>query len=438
MFSKFERAATQGERGNAAVVALCVTTLAVGVVMGMRLLSGSGSSKPVVPIAATNIGAGESDADSSGTGRASSGPISPAALGGSSAVGSVGASSSGVAVSAPVPTLPGSVPTIPPDGAVPVAVPVPVVAVVATPTTAPPIILGLKTPQAASRNLFDAWKENDRARALRFATAAAVEVVFRQAWGAEVQDDGCSETSNPTSYHCAFVGDEIAWIVVVDQRMGPSGREFVPTRTIRTGTKNSSNFPYAPPTADEAAVALAAAGGSGGAAGVGGAGLSPASTIDPLLVGDAPLVDPAETLDVASPTIQDPSLLDPVSAAAALAEEASATSGSDLAAGGGSAGVGGSSASAGAGAKAPAAKAPKAAKKKKPTVRRPKSAVSSSSKSAVSTDAGGQAVVVETTKPAKKAAQPAAASSAGAAAEPATPAGGAVKAGAPPVNQVDG
>lgn len=418
MFSKFERSDAQSERGNAAVVALCVTTLAVGMVMAFRLLSGTGSSKPVTPVAASNIGAGESDADPTGTGRVSSGPISSATTSGAAGAASgsgvaAAASGSGVAAASPVPTLAGSVPTIPPDGAVPVAAPVPVVAVEVTPTTVPAIILGLKTPQAASRNLFDAWKENDRARARRFATSAAVEVIFRQAWGAEVQDDGCSETSNPTSFHCAFVGDEIAWIVVVDQRLGPSGREFVPTRTIRTDAKSGSSLSYAPPV-------------PAGETAVGAAGLSSTTTIDPLLLGDAPLVDPSDVPDLTDPdpALQDPSVLDPAGAAAALAE-ASASSGTDPVA------------SASSGAKSPARVTTKAAKtKKKAAVRRPKSAVSSSSKSAASTDAGVPAGVSEPEKPAKKADQPASGGSGGA--EPAAPAGGAVKAGAPPVNQVDG
>jgi hypothetical protein len=408
MFSKFERSVAPGERGNAAVVALCVTTLAVAVVMGIRLVSGSDSSKPIAPIAAANIGAGASDADPSGTARASSGPIaaavSSAGLGSSGSSGNVAAGAS-----APVPTLPGSVPTIPPDGAVPAAAPVPIVAVDVTPTTSPAIILGLKTPQAASRNLFDAWKENDRGRARRFATQAAVEVIFREPWGAEVQDDGCTETSNPTSFHCAFVGDEVAWILVVDQRIGPSGREFVPTRTIRTNRKTGSSLPYAPPIPEPT-----------DPAGGGSSDSSPTTTIEASLLGDAPLVDPAEVPDLASPTIQDPSVLDPVGAAAALADEA-ASNGTDPIAGSGTKP-----------STKPSAKAPK---KKKPTVRRPKSAVSSS-KSAATTDAGVSSDAPAATKATKKADPPAASSSGGA--EPAAPSGGAVKAGAPPVNEVDG
>jgi hypothetical protein len=427
MFSKFERSAASGERGNAAVVALCVTTLAVGVVMAMRLLSGSGSSKPAAPIAATNIGAGESDAGPNGARAASSGPITDAsgaaAVSGSAstpASGSASGSEGGIGGSSPVPTLPGSVPTIPPEGAVPVAAPVPVVEV--TPTTTPPVILGLKTPQSASRNLFDAWKENDRARALRFASTAAVDAVFRTPWGAEVQDDGCSETSNPTSFHCAFVGDEIAWIIVVDQRIGPTGREFVPVRTLKTAVKsNSSRFlpgpdsglTYAPPTPDPVDPT-----GTPSSPG-------PTTSIDPL-AGDDPLVDPAGTPDLTDPAIVDPSLLDPAGAAAALAEST------------------GDTGSVGSGAKPSAPPTTKAPKKKKSTVRRPKSAVSSS-KSAVSTEAPAGASVAggsDATKPAKKApteqpAQPAA-QPAGGGSEPVAPSGGAVKAGAPPVNQVEG
>ena len=426
MFSKFERSAQRGERGNAAVVALGVTTLAVGVVMAVRLLTGSGSSKPVMAIAATNIGAGKSDANPSGTGKTSSGPITSGSSNGTAngtangtSIGFSTGSSSVGAVPTPVPTLPGSVPTIPPDGAGLSAAPVPVVAIEVTPTTTPPVILGLKTPQAASRNLFDAWKENDRARARRFASAAAVDVIFRQAWGAEVQDDGCSETSNPTSFHCAFVGDEIAWIVVVDQRIGPLGREFVPTRTIRTEVKSGSSLTFAPPVPEAADTGGSAA-----------SGLSPTTTIDPSLLGDAPLVDPAETADLSNPAIGDPSLLDPAGAAAALADSA-AVSAADPGVGASQGGTTGASATKP--STGPTAKTPK---KKKSTVRRPKSAVSSSSKSAASTDAGASAGGAEPEKPTTNAVQPAPTSSGGAA--PAAPADGAVKAGAPPVNQVDG
>ena len=418
MFSKPERLGRvrgglrRNERGNAAVVAVCVTTLAVGVVFAVRLFTG-GSSKPAAPIAATNIGSGESDADPALSGAGVSAAIPSGSARGSDAVGSVSAV-------VPVPTLPGSVPTIPPDGAIPVAAALPVVAVEVTPTTVPPVILGLKTPQAASRNLFDAWKENDRARAKRFAASSAVEVIFRQPWGAEIQDNGCSETGDPQAFHCAFVGDLKAWIVVVNQRTGPSGREFIPTRTIVTDTKRAIGS-YAPPSAStaddsspippfdaavlEADPALA----------------DPALGPDPL----APLVDPAEIPGSATSAIADPSLIDPNGAAAELAKAAAEEASLPTIPTAGAAGSGSA-----------ARPAPKTPKKKKSTVRRPKSAVSSS-KSATSTDAAAPPEPVQTRKKAMvvtdQPSQPPAA-------QPAAPAGaaGAVNAGAPPVNQVEG
>jgi hypothetical protein len=420
MFWKSDRSDANIERGNAAVVALCVTTLAVGVVLVARFFRDGGSTKPTAPIAAADIGAGESDADPSGIGIGASGPIRSAATSGESSGAALGGTATPSA--APVPTLPGSVPTIPPDGAVPVAAPVPVVAVEVTTTTTPPVILGLKTPQAASRNLFDAWRENDRSRARRFALSSVVDVMFRQPWGAEVQDDGCSETGKTQSFRCAFVGDVRAWIVVVDQRTGPTGREFIPTRIIVTDTKDTkganNGSQYAPPSAV-------------------GTGIDPSvssipdTTIDQSLIGE-PLVDPAGTPDAAGTTLQDPSLLDPAGAAAALAEPASDVPSPTVVGSGGLVGSGGTKA---------ATATPKPTKKKKSTVRRPKSAVSSS-KSVASTDAGTLAPATPDAPapatPKKKAAasdQPTTQGSG----EPAAPGGaGAVNAGAPPVNQVDG
>jgi hypothetical protein len=406
-----------GERGNAAVVALCVTTLAIGVVLAVRLFTG-GSSKPVTPIAATNIGAGESDADPG---------ISPtgASAATSNGSGGSGGSAPSPASATPVPTLPGSVPTIPPDGAVPVAAALPVVAVDVTPTTVPPVILGLKTPQAASRNLFDAWKENDRARAKRFASPSAVEVIFRQPWGAEVQDDGCSETADPQAFHCAFVGDLRAWIVVVNQRTGPSGREFVPTRTIVTNTKRAIGS-YALPSASDADSSVAPPAFNPSTESDIAALADPSLGPDPL----APLVDPAETPDLATSAIADPSLIDPSGAAAELAKATAEEASLPTTPGNPAASSNGSSAR-------PASKAPK---KKKSTIRRPKSAVSSS-KSSASTDVAAEAPQDPvTTKKAAVADQPSPQSPSP---EPAAPVasdggGGAVKAGAPPVNVVDG
>ena len=450
MFSKFERRNAAVERGNAAVVALCVTTLAVGVVMVVRVFSGGDPVKPVTQIAATNIGAGESDAE---------GPILASAIQGTvrnseTTAGTPGSDGVG---SSPSPTLPGSVPTIPPDGAVPVAAAVPVVEVVVTPTTTPPVILGLKTPQAASRNLFDAWKENDRSRARRFADWGAVDVIFRQPWGAEIQNNGCSKTSDPQAYQCAFVGDVSAWIVVVTQRAGPTGREFVPIRTIVTRTKKESGS-YLIPSAGSVSDGSDTRSGtssdpSASGALTGSTGLDPSvdsganPSTDPLAIEPpAPLVDPADIADSAGPTIADPSLLDPTGAAAALNEDSGGGTGSATSASGGLAGNSGTGVSTG--TKSSIKPSPKAPKKKKAKIRRPKSAVSSSSNTQPDAgatgagDVGGGAVATEVVKPKKKATvaeeQPAGGASPAASSSGSSGDGGAVKAAAPPVNQVDG
>ena len=59
-----------------------------------------------------------------------------------------------------------------------------------TPTT--PRTVGLATPQAASRNLWDGWRDDDRERALLYATPRAVTIVFARRWSSDVQLQACS------------------------------------------------------------------------------------------------------------------------------------------------------------------------------------------------------------------------------------------------------
>ena len=50
---------------------------------------------------------------------------------------------------------------------------------------------GLNTPQAASRNLWDAWRDDDRRRALLYADGVAVRALFERRWTPDLVDDGC-------------------------------------------------------------------------------------------------------------------------------------------------------------------------------------------------------------------------------------------------------
>ena len=56
----------------------------------------------------------------------------------------------------------------------------------------PAIRRGLLTPQAASRNLWDAWRDDDRPRALLYAEPGAVRVLFARRWTADLVDEGCT------------------------------------------------------------------------------------------------------------------------------------------------------------------------------------------------------------------------------------------------------
>jgi hypothetical protein len=65
--------------------------------------------------------------------------------------------------------------------------------VVAVTVTAEPG--GLETIEAANQNLWDAWRDDDRPRALAFATTAAVDSLFLTKWGPEVRNQGCGTPS---------------------------------------------------------------------------------------------------------------------------------------------------------------------------------------------------------------------------------------------------
>jgi hypothetical protein len=75
--------------------------------------------------------------------------------------------------------------------------------------------LGLDTPEAAAKNLWDAWRDDDRERALMAADNAAVTTLFSDNWGPEVAEQGCVPVVPDSVYRCAFVQGAAARVVEV-------------------------------------------------------------------------------------------------------------------------------------------------------------------------------------------------------------------------------
>ncbi len=173
MFSRIDP-----ERANARIsVALGVTTLAVVTVMLSRCAAGDSAAQPKARVTSK------------------------------AAVSSLPAVAPALAPDGPTvdPNVP---PTVPAGGASPEVAG-------ATPTTTESSAMGLETPVAASRNLFDSWRENDRVRALEYASLPAVETLFAEKWGAEVNDTGCNATPDPTVFRCTYVKDRKGWVATI-------------------------------------------------------------------------------------------------------------------------------------------------------------------------------------------------------------------------------
>jgi hypothetical protein len=99
--------------------------------------------------------------------------------------------------------------------------------------------LGLDTPEAAAKNLWDAWRDDDRDRALLAADNDAVTVLFQDNWGPEVAEQGCVPVVAESVYRCAFVQGAAARVVEV---RAVSGR-FRAVRVERIGELATSAGP---------------------------------------------------------------------------------------------------------------------------------------------------------------------------------------------------
>ena len=114
-----------------------------------------------------------------------------------------------------------------PDGSVPAATE-------ADPSAAPADLAttGLPTPQAAARNLWDAWRDADVPRALLYAAAPASETLMATPWGPEVRQAGC--TAVEAGWLCRFEGPTIRW----DLDINGSDTLGYRVRTVSTGAPN--------------------------------------------------------------------------------------------------------------------------------------------------------------------------------------------------------
>ncbi len=80
--------------------------------------------------------------------------------------------------------------------------------------------LGLDTPEAAAKNLWDSWRDDDRSRALIAADEQAVNTLFADSWGPEVDEQGCIAIVTDVRYRCAFVQGDAARIIEVNLLAG--------------------------------------------------------------------------------------------------------------------------------------------------------------------------------------------------------------------------
>ena len=163
----------------------------------------------------------------------------------------------------------------------------------------------LPTPEAASRNLWDAWRDDDRPRALLAANADAVRALFAQPWGPEVLDQGCAPMS-ATAVRCGYALDTTAKLVTVEGSVAAgfrvtrvdSGAPLVAddlTRAgIRVGASSSVPSTAAPISAPGAGVTTTGALGAPSA---------PAASGVPAVAGSPALAASTDTSVNAAPTV---------------------------------------------------------------------------------------------------------------------------------------
>ncbi len=105
--------------------------------------------------------------------------------------------------------------------------------------------LGLATPQAAARNLWDSWRDRDRPRALLYASPRAVDRLFDWTWEPQVRQAGC--TPIEAGWLCRFEGPKQRWdsqikgssslgYRVTSLRIGDPAGDLIPPDSLPTVT----------------------------------------------------------------------------------------------------------------------------------------------------------------------------------------------------------
>jgi hypothetical protein len=109
--------------------------------------------------------------------------------------------------------------------------------------------IGLRTPEAASRNLWDSWQDKDRERAVLYASIDAVNSLFALAWTPETLDQGCRPSSKATmAASCLFIQGTVVKVLEV------AGNDKLGYKVVRVATgqqplPEASVLPNADPNA---------------------------------------------------------------------------------------------------------------------------------------------------------------------------------------------
>lgn len=138
-----------------------------------------------------------------------------------------------------------------------------------TEATAPPLRRrGLQTPQAASKNLWDAWRDDDRPRALLYASTRSVNALFATPWDATVRDLGCEAGEDPPV--CTYLIGRAAAVVEISGNQDSGFRvqrvDILEAAAVRATTRQPGATPVGASGAPGSTETTARAVGTGGEA----------------------------------------------------------------------------------------------------------------------------------------------------------------------------
>ncbi len=99
---------------------------------------------------------------------------------------------------------------------------------------------GLDTPDAASQNLWDSWRDNDRSRALLFASRGAVDTLFETGWQPDARNVGCGTSVGVN--RCVYTFTEgtqlVGRLVIID---GTDATGYRASRVEQVGDLPTTN-----------------------------------------------------------------------------------------------------------------------------------------------------------------------------------------------------